>query len=550
MAIHASVVWEVRSGATAANANGGGFRPGASGVDYSQQAAAQYNLTGCTSAAANAIILNANAAADMVGNIAHVISGTNATPGWYEIISVVVGTSITVDANWGTGAVANGVVNIGGALSLGSATANQTDTNWASAVIAGNTVYIKGTPSLGATCTITNGTSTAPVQVLGYNATRGDNPTGSSRPTLNCAGFTFNPGSNNTTRNIIFTGTNTNVVTVSSNSQTRNCKFINSSTTATRVALNCGSANNTVHDCEAISYRGTGISVANISQILGCYVHDSSIGINISSSGSVFISKCIIESCVAQAINNSAGTTAVSHIEGNTLYGCENKLGVGVAINASTTQMRVMNNIIYGFATGISDGAGAGVNYGDYNCLFNNTTNYSTFTAGANDITTTPSLSGVSQLVVTTATTANSPNTLTKTGANFITNGVTAGRDFVNITSTGGTAGIYGISSVDSETQLTLDLAPGASAGNVSAQITTGRNFAPASNNIKQVAFPRGFPAGLTTSYADLGGVQRNGNIDQPNAADVRSGTTYNNGSSTGTLLSGGASGLGPIRIG
>ena len=95
MAIATTIVWELRT--TGVDTNGGGYKPGATGTDFSQQDAAQYALTGVTTAAADAILLTANAAADMVGNICQIRSGTNFTTGFYEILSVVVGVSITLD---------------------------------------------------------------------------------------------------------------------------------------------------------------------------------------------------------------------------------------------------------------------------------------------------------------------------------------------------------------------------------------------------------------------------------------------------------------------
>lgn len=536
MAITSTAVWELRSTATAANANGGFYKPGATGTDFSQQDAAQFNLTGCTSAGANAIILNANAAASMVGNGAHVISGTNATPGWYEITAVSVGVSITVDSNWCTGIVSSGVVNIGGAISLNSSTANQTDSTFAAAVIAGNTVYVKGTPTVAATCTFTNGVAGTPIQILGYQTSRGDNPTGTNRPTINCSTFTFNPGGNNITRNFIFTGSAANVVTLAAGSITRNCKFTNTSTTAARAACNAASANTTIYDCEAVSYRGNAFAIGNSAHLIGCYAHDSNIGITLSGSTGVVITDCIVESCVAQAINNSgAGITSVSHIIGNTFYGGENKTGVGIAIVSGTTQFRIFNNIIYGFTTGISDANAAGTNYGDFNLLNNNTANYSNITAGASDITTTPGLASVAQITGTNGTVSGS--VLTSSGADFST--VTANRDFCYIVSgTGATVGQYKITAATATT-LTLDIAPGDSAvADKVFQVTTGRNFKPGVN-ARQVAFPGAFQAGLTTSYLDIGGVQRDYNVELPATSDVRSGTSYASGSQTGSLTTG-----------
>lgn len=176
MAIAATTVYEVRP-TNGVDTNGGGYVPGSSGSDFSQQNAAQYALTGLTSAAANAIILTASAASDMVGNIIQIISGTNFTAGFYQILSVSVGVSITVDRNCTTAAGATGVANIGGALkTLGKVhtlltTANQNAT--------GQTVWVKAeaTITVGAVTNLSpnGGTNLQATQINGYTTTRGDN---------------------------------------------------------------------------------------------------------------------------------------------------------------------------------------------------------------------------------------------------------------------------------------------------------------------------------------------------------------------------------------
>ena len=539
MAVSANSVWEIRSTATAGNVNGGFFVTGASGVDYSQQNAAQYNLTGCTSAAADAIILNANAAADMVGNGAHVISGTNATPGWYEIISVVVGVSITLDRSWGTAAVALGVVNIGGALSLGSS-----DVAIFNTFSPGNLAYVKGGTNIsytlnGSLSFGTAGTSLAHIKFEGYASTRGDRPLGVTRPTFICAGAAFGLANFIDIRNIIFTGTGTSVVSAASGTKVIGCKMTNSSTSAGRAAL-LGNNNAFVFGNELISYRGFGFSSNNGGVMLyGNYIHDCDEGIHNFAAGndSSYIGN-LIESCVTAAIRYTNSATELSYINANTLYGSENKTGTGLLMAAGVVNVNFSNNIVYGFTTGVSHGA-ANSCYDDYNDYFNNTADVSNWTKGANDIATNPTFTSVAQVVVTTATTSNTGNTLVKAGATFQTSGVTAGRDCVYISSTSGTVGIYGIVSVDSETQLTLDLAPGNSAGNVSAQITTGRNFAVGAN-MKAMGYPGAFGGAYTTGYLDLGAAQRQGGIStDPGIANVKSGIAYviNDTSLVGTLV-------------
>lgn len=168
MSLSAGIVWEVR--ATGSGNNGGGFKTGASGTDYSQQNAAQYALTGLTTAAANAIILTSSAAADMVGNIIQVTGGTNFITGFYEIISVSVGVSITVDRNCTSAAGASGAGNIGGAVDL-----PQTIIGASPVAVSGNKVWIKnGTYIISAALAPPAGSSNAKTIVYGYNATRGD----------------------------------------------------------------------------------------------------------------------------------------------------------------------------------------------------------------------------------------------------------------------------------------------------------------------------------------------------------------------------------------
>lgn len=171
MALSTALVWECRT--TGSDNNGGAFKTGATGTDYSQQDSPQYALTGVTTSGAGAVFLTASAAADMVGNTCRVVSGTNFTVGTYEITSVSVGVSVTVDRNLTTGAGLSGVINIGGAV----ATIGAITGRWA----AGNLGWVKATANYTVTSTITLASglndigSIAPNQLTGYTTTRGDN---------------------------------------------------------------------------------------------------------------------------------------------------------------------------------------------------------------------------------------------------------------------------------------------------------------------------------------------------------------------------------------
>lgn len=176
MPIASTVVWIARSSAASAN-NGGGFKTGATGVNYANQDSPQYALTGLTSVGAGNTILSAAAAADMVGNVSQAISGTNITPGFFEVVSVIVGVSITFSTNSAaasicTGIAASGVINIGGALN-----------SWAQlfgtgVMAAGQNAYVKGSFTITATVGISfaagTGGSAIGSWVEGFTATTGD----------------------------------------------------------------------------------------------------------------------------------------------------------------------------------------------------------------------------------------------------------------------------------------------------------------------------------------------------------------------------------------
>src|SRR5580700_5454967 len=105
--------WVVRP-TNGADTNGGGFVQGSSGTDWSQQNAAQYALTGMSATSSGPNITTSSASNDMVGNIIQITGGTNFTTGFYQIISVNVNLSITVDRTVVTGTATGGTGNIGG----------------------------------------------------------------------------------------------------------------------------------------------------------------------------------------------------------------------------------------------------------------------------------------------------------------------------------------------------------------------------------------------------------------------------------------------------
>ncbi len=545
MAIAQGAVWEVRS--LGAATNGGGFVPGGGGTDYSQQNAAQYGFTdlATTSGTTNpAVVTSAshNFVAADVGNIINISAGTNWTKGFYQIVSCA-GNAATLDKACGTSATLTaGTFAVGGALKLAGIA--YPDATWSAAIAAGNTVWYKadGTHTsyqlnYGA------GTSTVPVLISGYQTSRGDNPAGTNRPLIDLGiGYTHFIGANTVVKNLSLyissTGSTSNrIFSCTNNNVFINCRAINDTTDAGQGCWITGS-NVTLIDCEAVCYRGYGVDTSGAVALVGCYIHDCDVGLHqTGANGAFHLDNCILEGCVTAAIQYTAANTVKQVINNCTLYGAENKLGIGVSAVSGVPDVAIMNTIVYGFVTGISFADAAMLGYDNFNTYFNNTADVSNWIKGASTVATNPGFTSMGQYTGTTATTSGSVLT---DGAAAFTN-VVNNQDYVYIKSgTGVTAGIYKITG-HTATTLTLEEAPGTNAtANKVYQVTTGHNFA-VSSAMQALGFG-GFQLALSTGYMDIGAVQRKERLSvDPGIANVRNGTAYtiNDASLTGTYTAG-----------
>ena len=495
--------------------NGGFFVTGASGTDYSQQNTAKYALTGVTSAGAGNVITVTSASADMVGNGIFVVSGTNFTlNSWFEIMSVV-GTLVTCSTNAAgasicTGAGVTGVMNVGGANLLNSTLVDE----MFEAGTAGNTYYIKsGTYTVGEAISLTrDGSTTAPLKIIGYTDTYGDACDFSSRPVLNFGAFSLLVGTYWIVRNINATGTSTYVLGMSGYNKFANCKVVNKSTTANRSAI-LTSSNFFIQNCEACSYYGHGIYIADSGDLTGNYIHSSVNGVYYSAStATVTLSHNLIVDCV-NGIHAAAITGSVFVVQSNTICSPMNAATSAIGayglyiVGTLATMVVASGNIFADLTTGISTASNAKNSFGGYNNFYGNTTDVVTWVKESTDTAIDPSFQGVSVVSGATATTT-AGNRLVQSGATFITSGVVAGRDTVYIASgTGVTAGFYGILTVENETTLILDITLTASGTSVAWAITVGRNFAvgPA---MKALGGPP-CPCEQTVSYVEQGAAQR-----------------------------------------
>lgn len=502
--------WRVST--TAGTASVASPTSGTFGLDYSQTTGAGVAITdgviGGTTTEVTSVLTPVDVS--WVGNLLHTNSGTNCTIGWYEVVSVT-GTTATVDRSLGT-AAASCTQKLGGAMSLNSTLdddlfENGLGTNGTGAMI----FWVKnGSFTLGESISpsVAGGTR-APIVIAGFNALRSDLGIGTTanRPVLSTDVFmTLTLGTNWDLYNHVLTGTNVNIVIAGTSSKLVNIKVSNTSATAGRTAIAMG-LRSMLLNCEVISYRGKAIFTGSNSLIIdGCYIHDSDNGLSVNgATASILITNSIIANNITAAINTEATAPDMLMVKNTTLYGAENKRGIGLNLITGTTNVVLHNSIIAGFVTGVAHADVQNVGFDDYNAYFNNTTDVSNWVKGPHDSVLNPTFTSVAQLTGSTATTSGS--VLTQSGGDFST--VVDGRDYLYLVSgTGITAGIYGITA-HTGTTVTLDIAPGSDAtADKVWQITTGHNFA-IGTNLKALGFPGAFPAGLSTGYMDIGAVQR-----------------------------------------
>ena len=376
MAFHANTNWEFQTGGN--NANGGGFRSDSGGTDYPlanttfsyTDAVVQAVTTDCASA------LRAFVAAD-VGNIFNVTSG--GTVQRAQIISVAAGVA-TFDKSMGT-ATNTCVGTLGGALAVPTDALLELS-------VAGNTWWLKGAVTYTLTGSVdmtAAGTTANNVVIAGYNTTRGDNPALANRPTITCAANTFYVGTSWTTKNLIITGTAISAILVRIQNTTKNCKVTNSSASAGRNAINSTDSRSMVFWCEAISTNGNGIKLASGSASQ-CHVHNSATGIYVDSSPTTIVNN-IVNACSSVAVDLQVNGNVF--IYGNTLYGAETPIGTGISGATSPTQ-KIIQNIIYGFVTGINITTAYTDHVIDLNDFYNNTADVANVTKGPNDIALNP----------------------------------------------------------------------------------------------------------------------------------------------------------------
>jgi len=372
-AIGATCVWEIRTTATAGNLNGGGYTSG--GTDYSQQDAAQLNLTDFATSGVGVTTLTTATGgftSAMVGNIIHLTAGTNLLESWYEITAYTDTNTVTLDraADDTIGAMSAATGYVGGALSLESTL----DDEFFEQLSNGNIVYIEaGTYTQVENVAVAkDGTALNPITIEGYNASRGDNPLGDNRPFIIAGGYDFNFDQYWIMRNFRFTTTDSSGIQVDEYGIMENVKSHN---TGTGDAIS-GSWRGLIIRCEAISDGGIGIDGRGYDTIISSYVHDSVTCIDDNYSS---IIGNVIDTCTTgiNMVSTDIGVTM-----GNTIYNCTTGISA-----TDAHERKVINNLIDNCTTGITWTTPQLNNYFDYNLYSNTTADVVNITKGGHSVT-------------------------------------------------------------------------------------------------------------------------------------------------------------------
>lgn len=363
MAFNAAMVMEVRS----AGSGSGGYKTGASGTDRSQQDAPYITFTDLEVKGGDydrvySVTEDANLGAALIGNTIRITGGTNFTVSTYEIIGNGNDGDNYLDIDR---VCASGNSNDGAAV-LGGALATITDLP-PTIMVAGNTVYYKAGTYSHSTTNIA-GTVGARINHIGYNASRGDNPTGTDRPLFEDGGLGYwsATGWYQTFRNMRFKSTNAAYAFLASAAQYQrhfNNKFENTTSTGgTKNGYSTTGQGAILDDCEFTvpnAAASVGCTVGLYSLIHRCYAHDCLTGFW--AKGDVLFS--IANTCATQGIKAAAQQTFVAY---NTVYNC----GEGIAMSNDLLG-KCINNQVVNCTEGIgSDGATR--TFLDFNNYFGN----------------------------------------------------------------------------------------------------------------------------------------------------------------------------------
>ncbi len=387
MGIPAGALFNIKATGTGVSDNNGGFWvPGSSGTDYSQQNAPQYALTGLASSGSGNTVLSAAASADMVGNGANAVSGTNVNTGIFHVLSVVVGVSITFSTNAAgqsicSGVAASLVLNIGGRL-LTIAKAQ-------GACSIGDTFYLNGSFTVTAEIAIATANTAGAAFYIGYTTTLTDGGQATITTSTNSVDV-FNTSSCN---NIVFKNLSISVTAGTPgsciNARTADCnrvRLVNCILSGgdrcirgNRSGADFGIDGLSIEFCEIKSATNHGVNNTNVTFISHSFIHDCG------GSGFLADTNHVSTMMAFHTVFYKNGVSGVSCSDGNTspltqnyaFWNCvfSTNTGAGVLSTNGAPYIQIQNcifdrNTTYGVDLGTAAGASHVV---QYNNAFYNT---------------------------------------------------------------------------------------------------------------------------------------------------------------------------------
>jgi len=364
MALSSAIEWDVR--ASANDANGGGFKSGATGTDRSLSTTPHVTFDGATITAANGGISDTITLSGYtvingdVGNILNITAGTNFTTGRYEIIAVNTGAGTwQLDRNCTTGAGSAMEGRMGGSL-LTSAPALASG----GALVDGNTIWFKnGLSAITATISVViQGTNALGIKVRGYGTTHGDGtPCALTCATNSVAFFTLNNADFYFFRDFTLTHSaatrGPGFVNVTAASQP--VRFQNVNCDGCSIGFDGGTSTATtigIHaiDCDAINSTSHGFRLRTDSHLEACVSRSNTgDGINIPNnvSATYNLTKCLSYDNSANGVQLVASGSAVVFKMIHCTLAFNGVDGLEIGANTSTYTVAIEGNIVYGNTT-------------------------------------------------------------------------------------------------------------------------------------------------------------------------------------------------------
>lgn len=317
-----------------------------------------------------------------VGNVVHLLTGTNITAG-YWIITGWTSSTWTVDRNIpSSGTTTNATGFAGGPIN----TLTQAAT---AASVAGNLVWVLGNTTYAETLTWqTANANGATVTWVGYASIRGDGPTGSTRPIIDAQATRSTCVATNNKANAMYwfifkNGTASNVSGTNISFFT-GCRFTGSASNG------ISQVGGTCRDCEFDANTGNGFNTTGASTVLGCVAHGNAVGFNGTITQAIF---CLSYSNVGSGFALSFGGDRL------VVSNCTSRSNTGVASDGfqwsgvGGYQATFVNNISdsngrYGFNRTGSTVLQADFDYNLYSS--NATAGLNNTNPGPHDVTTAP----------------------------------------------------------------------------------------------------------------------------------------------------------------